>query len=564
MDMNKLIPESMKEGSVEKLPGTNWSPMQQAIFDAVQHETENISIEAVAGSGKTTTILHAMNLVQGSVLFLAFNRSIAVELREKTPMGTDCKTFNALGHGLLKRKMPGSNLDKWKLSKLLKPRMSGTEYREFGYELIKIVGSMKSSGMMEPPMPKDFQSYVEHSEVPMDRIDYASMLLEELWLGSLDVTNVFTFDDQLYMPVFWDMLFPTYDTVFVDEAQDLNPIQHMMLSKLAERGARIIAVGDSRQAIYGFRGALTNSMEELNSQFDCMEYPLSVCYRCAKSIVELAQVIVPQIEASPTAPEGSITELDEGVHPKDIPDDSIIMCRTNAPMFRYAVQFLKYKIPCLVVSNFGEQLIKFVNSFEVTTTEDLANEIELDEGVHPKDIPDDSIIMCRTNAPMFRYAVLFLKYKIPCLVVSNFGEQLIKFVNSFEVTTTEDLADEIEKWRKKEIADAESRELFHKINRINDKARSILPFCDEYRIKAQVVQGLERLLRSDTGPRLCTIHKAKGMEAEYAYLLRPDLVPGPWIDPDSKEYEQEENLRYVAITRAKENLVFMQEYEDEE
>ena len=496
MDMNKLIPESMKQGSEEKLPGTDWSPMQQAIFDAVQHETENISIEAVAGSGKTTTILHAMNLVQGSVLFLAFNRSIAVELREKTPMGTDCKTFNALGHGLLKRKMPGSNLDKWKLSKLLKPRMSGTEYREFGYELIKIIGSMKSSGMMEPPMPKDFQSYVEHSEVPMDRIDYASMLLEELWLGSLDVTNVFTFDDQLYMPVFWDMLFPTYDTVFVDEAQDLNPIQHMMLSKLAERGARIIAVGDSRQAIYGFRGALTNSMEELNSQFDCLEYPLSVCYRCAKSIVELAQVIVPQIEASPTAPEGSITELDEGVHPKDIPDDSIIMCRTNAPMFRYAVQFLKYKIPCLVVSNFGEQLIKFVNSFEVTTTEDLA--------------------------------------------------------------------DEIEKWRKKEIADAESRELFHKINRINDKARSILPFCDEYRIKAQVVQGLERLLRSDTGPRLCTIHKAKGMEAEYAYLLRPDLVPGPWIDPDSKEYEQEENLRYVAITRAKENLVFMQEYEDEE
>lgn len=496
MDMNDLIPESMKQGSEEKLPGTDWSPMQRAIFDAVQYEAVNISIEAVAGSGKTTTILHAMNLVSGSVLFLAFNRSIAMELREKTPMGTDCKTFNALGHGLLKRKMPASQLDKWKLSKLLKPRMSSTEYREFGFELIKIIGSMKGAGMLEPPMPKDFQGYVEHSEVPMNRIDYASMLLEELWLASLDVENNFTFDDQLYMPVYWDMTFPKYDTVFVDEAQDLNPIQHMMLSKLAERGARIIAVGDSRQAIYGFRGALINSMEELNSLFSCVEYPLSVCYRCAKGIVELAQSIVPQIEYSPTASDGNITELDWGLHPEYIPADSIIMCRTNAPMFRYAVQFLKYKVPCLVVSNFGEQLIKFVNSFEVTTTEDLANEIE--------------------------------------------------------------------KWRKKEIAEAESRELFHKINRINDKARSLLPFCDEYRIKAQVVNALERLLRSDTGPRLCTIHKAKGMEAEHAYLLRPDLVPGPWIDPDSEEYKQEENLRYVAITRAKQNLVFMQEYEDEE
>ena len=122
---------------------------------------------------------------------------------------------------------------------------------------------------------------------------------------------------------------------------------------------------------------------------------------------------------------------------------------------------------------------------------------------------------------------------------SNFGDQLIKFVKSFECTTTKDLADEIEKWRQAEISEAESRELFHKINRINDKAQSILPFCDEYRIKAQVVQALERLLRSNTGPRLCTIHKAKGLEAEYAYLLRPDLVPGPWIEEGSEEYKQE-------------------------
>ncbi len=494
MDMNELIPDSMKEGSTEKLPGINWSPMQQNIFDAVEHETDNLSIEAVAGSGKTTTILHAMNKVKGSVLFLAFNRSIAVELGEKTPFGTDCKTFNALGHGLLKRKAAGADLDKWRLSKLLKPQMSGTEYRDWGFELIKIVGSMKGSGVMEPPMPKDFERYVERSEVPMKRITYAAMLLKDLWEASLDVSQHFTFDDQLYMPVYWDMTFPEYGTVFVDEAQDLNNIQHMMLSKLAERGARVVAVGDSKQAIYGFRGALTNSMETLNSKFGCVEYPLSICYRCCTSVVNLAKEIVPQIQCAPDAEVGYITYSDEGISPEDIHSDSIIMCRTNAPMFRYAVKFLKYKVPCMVMSNFGEQLIKFVKSFDVTTTEDLANEIE--------------------------------------------------------------------KWRRQEIMDAEDRELYHKIDRIDDKARSILPFCEEYRIKSQVVQALERLLRSDTGPRLCTIHKAKGLEAEYAYLLRPDLVPAPWIEEDTVEYLQEQNLRYVAITRAKMHLIFMPEFED--
>ena len=120
MDLDKMIPDEMKEGSSEKLPGISWSPMQNAIYHAIEHNTDNISIEAVAGSGKTTTILHAMNKVSGRVLFLAFNRSIAMELAERTPMGTDCKTFNALGHGLLKRKVGAAQLDKWKLSKLLK------------------------------------------------------------------------------------------------------------------------------------------------------------------------------------------------------------------------------------------------------------------------------------------------------------------------------------------------------------------------------------------------------------------------------------------------------------
>jgi len=493
MDLDKMIPDEMKEGSTEKLPGISWSPMQNAIYHAIEHNTENISIEAVAGSGKTTTILHAMNKVSGRVLFLAFNRSIAMELAERTPMGTDCKTFNALGHALLKRKVGAAQLDKWKLSKLLKPQMSTTEYREWGFDLIKLVGRMKASGMLEPPTPDDFKELVEHSEVPMNRIDYAAMLLAELWTNSLDMSDTFTFDDQLYMPVFWDMTFPTYDAVFVDEAQDLNNIQHMMLDKLAQNGARIIAVGDSRQAIYGFRGALTNSMQELNSKFSCIELPLSVCYRCCTSVVALAKEIVPEIEPCDTAPEGTITHLEGGICPTDIHPDSIVMCRTNAPMFRYAVQFLKYKVPCMVMSNFGEQLIKFVKGFEVTKTEDLAREIEI--------------------------------------------------------------------WRKREIAEAESRELFHKINRINDKAQSILPFCDEYKIKSQVVQALERLLRSDNGPRLCTIHKAKGLEATYAYLLRPDLVPGPWIEEGTEEYAQEENLLYVAITRAQNTLVFMGEYD---
>src|SRR5262249_29639355 len=59
-----------------------WSQYQQAIFNAVRDSRESLLVEAVAGSGKTTTIVEAINYVpEGeSVCFLAFNKSIATEL----------------------------------------------------------------------------------------------------------------------------------------------------------------------------------------------------------------------------------------------------------------------------------------------------------------------------------------------------------------------------------------------------------------------------------------------------------------------------------------------------
>ena len=58
-----------------------------------------------------------------------------------------------------------------------------------------------------------------------------------------------------------------------------------------------------------------------------------------------------------------------------------------------------------------------------------------------------------------------------------------------------------------------------------------------------------------TGPIFSTIHKAKGLEADHVYFLRPDLVPAWWIK-EPAALQQEYNLRYVAITRAKQSLTY--------
>lgn len=60
------------------------------------------------------------------------------------------------------------------------------------------------------------------------------------------------------------------------------------------------------------------------------------------------------------------------------------------------------------------------------------------------------------------------------------------------------------------------------------------------------------------GVRLSSIHKAKGLEAERVFLLEPEGASVPHPMARSKQAkEQEYHLRYVAITRAINELVFV-------
>ena len=70
-----------------------WSPFQEAVFDFVENREGNVIVEAVAGSGKTSTIVEALRRIEFQVpdtLFLAFNKSIAEELKSR---GVNARSF---------------------------------------------------------------------------------------------------------------------------------------------------------------------------------------------------------------------------------------------------------------------------------------------------------------------------------------------------------------------------------------------------------------------------------------------------------------------------------------
>ena len=92
---------------------------------------------------------------------------------------------------------------------------------------------------------------------------FAPQLLEASHEHSGEIKYI-DFDDMIYLPAKLGLVKKSFDLLIVDEAQDLNPAQH----ELVVRGSKqVLAVGDDKQAIYGFRGSDSNSINNLIDHF---------------------------------------------------------------------------------------------------------------------------------------------------------------------------------------------------------------------------------------------------------------------------------------------------------
>jgi superfamily I DNA/RNA helicase len=106
---------------------------------------------------------------------------------------------------------------------------------------------------------------------------------------------VIDFGDQLWLLHRWNLQPVEKDFVLLDEIQDANPAQLALYKKLVGTNGRAIAVGDSRQAIQGFAFAAPQMWQQVEVELDTETLPLSVCYRCPSSHLDLARSIVPQL-----------------------------------------------------------------------------------------------------------------------------------------------------------------------------------------------------------------------------------------------------------------------------
>lgn len=323
---------------------------QIAITERVRSAPGNIMINALAGTGKTSTLemIEATCKIR-PILYLVFNKKNAEEAEERLQSTTTVRTFNSLGHRIW-----GAVIGRDKLR--VAPRKTQEDLVEFikssparaqgpmwecMWEVIAAVGFAKSLGYVPDGIypnakrlitEEDFHASLDEKPDPLSAELINKLLglsIKAAYAGRID------YNDQIYMPALFGGTYPQFPLVMVDEIQDLNPVNHQMLRKLGR--SRIIGVGDPWQSIYGFRGAVRSGMSKLASEFGMEELDLSTSFRCPQAIVEHVRWRVPHFK---WVKEGGDVRIPKSINPNDIHDDAAIICRNNAPLFSFALRLL--------------------------------------------------------------------------------------------------------------------------------------------------------------------------------------------------------------------------------
>lgn len=496
-----------------------WSEEQNRVFDwfsktpgSVVDPNNHLVLSAFAGTGKTTTIIEGVRRApERAILVAAFSKIIQLELQGRIQGLTNVKaqTLHSVGLACVRRYRDnikiGFNSDR---ADMITDAVCGVQVPD---AIKKLVSKLHTKGREIKPHARRVGDLTEaairfecepdeqweNSGFPLEVVEQFALDAME-FAANIKAGTTIDGSDMIFLPVRNGWLTPMNDMIVIDECQDMNAAQIEIAQGVLRPGGRICVVGDSNQAIFGFRGADSDSLDRLRTELRAGELTLSTTYRCGKNIVALAQELVPEFRAAEHNPDGIVrdskmSELLEISGPGDF-----ILSRVNAPLVSIAMKLLRSgKRTRIAGREIGKGLIALVRKLK------------------GRSVPEfESKVTAWENKQIMRLET-----------------KLAQAVNG----------------RKRAIED--------KIADIRDQADMLLSLSEGAKNVDQVVTRIESLFADDeeddkakTMITCSSIHRAKGLEADRVFVLADTL----------RDWTQEErNLRYVAITRAKSELVFV-------
>lgn len=487
------------------------SAQQSAAVEFVTESSQNLVLEAVAGAGKTTTLIEMVKATEGSVAFCAFNKAISMEISDKIStlnLGDRVKvgTLHSFGFGAIRRAVSRVKVDGNKLRELARREFNG-EHEHLRQFATSAAGMAKECGIAAT-MENNYDNWMwmlnhynlldslPENVTEAQGIDAAQYLLNV----SNSLTAIVDFSDMIYLPILNNYRIWQYDNILLDEAQDTNSTRRALVKMMLKPGTgRLFAVGDPCQAIYGFTGADSAALDNIRADFNAETLPLTVTYRCPKSIVSVANQWVDHIQAHESAPDGVVDACELREVAKLATAQDAVICRNTKPLVELAYNLIRNSVACHVEGrSIGEGLIK-----------------------------------------------LAMRWKT--------------------VTTVGELETRLEQWATNEIAKHKAKGNDSRCQVVEDQAETLGVFimqCEDSDPISTLVAAIRSLFGdTESGQQkvltLSTIHKAKGREWNRVFALGMSTYsPSKWAK-QAWELVQEDNLCYVQVTRAKQHLTMV-------
>lgn len=489
-----------------------WSLEQKDIFGWFAAGSGNLVVTARAGTGKTTTIKAAFDLApEATMLYAVFNKKNQKEARLKiTNPRVETKTLHSLGYAYILRVWTNAKPDEAVEHDRIISLCGKDIPDEVAGAIARLVGFAKNATIS--PSIDDLIDIANDRDIECIGFEdeaaggWTVNKLAECSLAVMDLSKTrddhgrISFNDMVWLPVAMNWVRPWFDLVCIDEAQDMNMPQLAMAIQACKPGGRVCVVGDDRQAIYGFRGAVSDSMNWMARELEAERLPLTITYRCPSSIVELAKAYVPDYRAAPGCQVGTIETIksDDIFNVAKLGD--VILSRANAPLMPICLGLLRKGVRARIEGrDVGRMLLAIVKSLKARSVPDFLRRVE------------------------------------------SWAKKMTKRAEGRKNATAK-----IEQINDQAMTLSYVAEGLASMGEVEQRLLSLFQDSDNAAVPCVL---------------LSSVHKAKGLEWNRVFLVRHTFLKGRGVRPSSGSMPvhslEEENIYYVAVTRSRSYLAFI-------
>lgn len=327
-----------------------------------------------------------------------------------------------------------------------------------------------------------------------------------------------------------------YSTLYVDEYQDSSEAQHKLFLNIYRLGLKAIAVGDINQSIYAWRGSNPEFIQELISLSDVFEhYIVNINHRCHPSISNYANRL--------------LSETCELIETDEI---KVYQLQMNGTQVDIAEELNTF-IPNIM----SDHEIETYSDIAILVNKNKSLEYLKDNISLPFKIYDDDILL-KINTPVSKLFYECLVYRLNENILIN---DVLESIRSYNFKDRKQLKKDREII--KGLRTCLDREVKEKLETFSSQVLGESPTEGELEVLEGILGSNELLnnysFQQNNELQIMTLHKSKGLEFKlvihldlYEWVLPKRKYTGNWNDPpEYPELQQNLNLHYVGVTRAK-------------